>query len=143
MPDPAVDAYIQAIPAQRAERFARLHELILSLYPEAEVDMRYRMPSYRLGDGWVALANQKHYLSLYTCASAHIAEFKASHSDIKTGKGCINFRDRDPLPLEDITKVVRHAIERGKGGRARHCRMAAQKSARFCSDSSGLTRKRV
>ena len=64
----------------------------------------------------MALANQKHYLSLYTCAPAHIAEFKARHPGIKTGKGCINFRDRDPLPLEDIAQVVRHAIERGKGG---------------------------
>ena len=111
----AVEDYFAAVPAARQRRIRDLHELILSLYPHARVDLQYRMPTYHVDAGWVALANQKNYVSLYTCGYHHISEFKARHPGIKTGKGCINLRDRDPLPLEDLRAVVRHAIEKPKG----------------------------
>jgi len=72
--------------------------------------MLYKMPTYQVDDGWVAIANQKRYVSLYTCGYHHIADFKAKHPQIKTGKGCINFRQKDELPLDDLKAVVTHAI---------------------------------
>jgi len=39
-----------------------------------------------VGDGWVAIANQKHYVSLYTCGYHHIERFKQRCPRIKTGK---------------------------------------------------------
>jgi uncharacterized protein YdhG (YjbR/CyaY superfamily) len=72
--------------------------------------MRYKMPTYQVGDGWVALANQKHYVSLYTCGHHHIAEFKRKYPKIRTGKGCINFRDGDHIPVEELKGVIMHAI---------------------------------
>jgi uncharacterized protein YdhG (YjbR/CyaY superfamily) len=89
---------------------AALHSLIVELFPDAKIDMQYRMPTYRLGDGWVAIASQKRYVSLYTCGYHHIADFKKRHPEIKTGKGCINFRPPDRLPLRDLKPVIRHAI---------------------------------
>jgi uncharacterized protein YdhG (YjbR/CyaY superfamily) len=74
------------------------------------------MPTYRIGEGWVAIANQKHHVSLYTCGYHHIEAFRKAHPRIKTGKGCINFRDRDELPTEDIRQVVQHAIRQPKPG---------------------------
>ena len=115
MMKPEVEAYFSAIPDPRQEIVATLHQMIMQLYPQAELDMRYRMPTYHVDAGWVAVANQKHYVSLYTCGYHHISDFKARHPEIKTGKGCINLRDRDPLPLEDLRAVVRHAIENPKG----------------------------
>jgi uncharacterized protein YdhG (YjbR/CyaY superfamily) len=109
-----VQQYFSQIPAERNERIQILHFLIVNLYPEAEVDMTYKMPTYKVGDAWVALANQKNYISLYTCGYHHIESFKENYPKIKTGKGCINFRDKDPLPVEDIKEVVRHAIEHPK-----------------------------
>ena len=64
--------------------------------------MTYKMPTYRVGAGWVAIANQKHHVSLYTCGPHHIEDFKARYPGIKTGKGCINFRDKDELPVADL-----------------------------------------
>lgn len=116
MTDAAVDAYFAAVPPERRPMVYALHALILDAYPQAGISMQYRMPTYKVGDGWVALANQKHYVSLYTCGQAHIAAFKERHPDIKTGKGCINFRPAVPLPTEDIREVVRHAFEHPKGG---------------------------
>jgi len=72
------------------------------------------MPTYKVKNGWVALANQKRYVSLYTCGAHHIAEFKVKYPAINTGKGCINFKSKDPVPVTALKKVVRHAIENPK-----------------------------
>ncbi len=92
-----------------------LHALILRCFPQAVVDMKYRMPTYACGEGWVAIANQKNYVSLYTCSAAHIAKFKARHPQFKTGKGCINFREQDAIPESDVEGVIRHAMLEPKG----------------------------
>ena len=113
-----VKKYFENIGDGRKTKIDALHQLIISLYPEAIVDLKYKMPTYRVGDGWVAMANQKSYVSLYTCGYHHIESFKKKHPDIKTGKGCINFRDKDELPLDDLREVVRHAIEHPKGDQA-------------------------
>ena len=68
-----VQQYFNAVPEERMALVQKLHSLIVGLYPNADIDMSYRMPTYKAKDGWVALANQKHYVSLYTCG-AHINE---------------------------------------------------------------------
>jgi uncharacterized protein YdhG (YjbR/CyaY superfamily) len=112
--DQAVTAYFDNVPAERKSMVETIHQLILELYPDAVVDMKYKMPTYQVGSGWVALANQKHYVSLYTCGAHHLAAFKQQHPKIKTGKGCINFKPSAPLPLQDLQSVIRHAIDHPK-----------------------------
>ena len=109
-----IENYINTIPQQRLERFLSIHDLILKLYPDATVDMSYRMPTYRVGEGWVALASQKNYISLYTCGESHLQSYKTKHPEQKTGKGCINFRARDQIHLDDLEAVIKHAIEHPK-----------------------------
>ncbi len=109
-----ISDYITSMPEQRRQRFLSIHEFILNLYPGITVDMSYNMPTYRLRDGWVALANQKNYISLYTCSESHITPYKKKHPQQKTGKGCINFRARDEIHFDDLESVVRHAIEHPK-----------------------------
>ena len=76
--------------------------------------MWYGMPTYRVKPGWVSLANQKAYVTLYTNSDRHIAAFKAKYPAIKTGKACINFGDTDPVPAAAIKNVVRHAMKQLK-----------------------------
>lgn len=109
-----VQRYLSSVPEGRQPLVNQLHALILNLYPDATIDMSYRMPTYKVQDGWVALANQKRYVSLYTCGAHHLKEFKEKHPDIKTGKGCINFREIDKLPISAVKRVIRHAIEHPK-----------------------------
>lgn len=113
--DKDVAAYFDAIPASRRAHVDALHAAILDCFPQAIIDMRYRMPTYSDGEGWVALANQKHYVSLYTCSAAHLAHFRHRHPAVKTGKGCINFREKDAIPLDDVKAVVSHAMRHPKG----------------------------
>ena len=110
-----VQRYLDAVPHERKGLIDTLHTLILELYPQAEVTMKYKMPTYQVGDGWVALANQKNYVSLYTCGYHHIAPFKKKHPTIKTGKGCINLKVNDTIARSDFGRVVQHAMEHPKG----------------------------
>lgn len=110
----SVTGYFASVSEDRRATLEALHDLITSLYPDAVIDLQYRMPTYHFGEGWVAIANQKNYVSLYTCGAHHLAEFKQKHPKVKTGKGCINFRPKDTLPLSDIRQVIRHAIEHPK-----------------------------
>ena len=110
-----VKAYFSRAPEKRKAHLMALHELIVGLFPSATIDMKYKMPTYQFGEGWVAVANQKSYVSLYTCGPAHIAKFKEKYPKFKTGKGCINFKESDSLPLADLKSVVRHAILHPKG----------------------------
>ena len=105
-----VQSYIDSIPKDRIDRFMSIHKLIVHIYPDAIIDMSYKMPTYSIGDAWVALANQKQYISLYTCSASHLESYKQKHPRQKTGKGCINFRDSDEIHYDDLERVIRHAI---------------------------------
>jgi uncharacterized protein YdhG (YjbR/CyaY superfamily) len=106
----AIARYLARVPEARRERALALHGLILSLFPQAQVSMAYRMPTYRLGGEWVAWASQKHHLALYACSAERIAGFRARHPEVDAGKGCLRFRDGQRLPLADLAAVVRQAL---------------------------------
>jgi len=112
--DSKVKDYFSAASESRHSKLEVLHQIIVKSFPDIHLDMKYKMPTYQLGDGWVAIANQKNYVSLYTCGYHHIEKFKENNQEIKTGKGCINFRDKDKIPLKDVMQVVHHAIKHPK-----------------------------
>ena len=112
--DKAVRSYLNAVPEARRARVMQLHDLILELFPTAAISMSYKMPTYRHEDGWVALANQKQHVALYTCGEHHIAPFREKYPHISTGKGCIRFRDKDSLPITALKQVIRHAMRHPK-----------------------------
>ncbi len=81
------------------------------MYPSARPSMKYKMPTYELETSWIAIANQKNYISLYTCSAEHISSFKKKYPKIQTGKGCINFKDSDEIPYEYLKPVIKSALE--------------------------------
>jgi uncharacterized protein YdhG (YjbR/CyaY superfamily) len=106
-----VQHYIDQVQDERRSLFDRLQALIFSLCPDATVVMSYQVPTYRFMRGWVALGYWKKGVSLYTNGPHNIAQFKAAYPDIKTGKGSINFKVADELPVAALEQVVRHAVE--------------------------------
>ena len=95
-----VEKYFADLPDLRKRKLEALHQMIRKLFPNATVDMSYKMPTYRLSDGWVAIANQKNYVSLYTCGPEHIDGFKEKHPDIKTGKGLYQFQGKSGIAAQ-------------------------------------------
>ena len=112
-----LDDYLKGIPDHRLAGFNAILKLIRQMYPNAIESMKYKMPTFENGNhqgdkpGWIALANQKSYVSVYTCMEGHLVSFKERHPNIKTGKGCINFRDKDEIPLQDLKLVIASAME--------------------------------
>ena len=106
--------YIDSLPTARKVRFLTIVNLINQLFPEAEESMNHRMPTYNNGKGWVAVGNQKNYISLYTCSADHIKKFKKAHPVFKTGKTCINFLDGDEIPVDALKSVITSAMKAPK-----------------------------
>lgn len=95
----------------RLRRGQLIHWLITAMYPDAEQSLDYRMPTYRNGPHYVAWGDHAGYLSVYTCSAQRIAAFRKKHPKIPAGVGCLNFRDSDPFPVDDLAGVVRNALE--------------------------------
>jgi len=91
--------------------FEKLHNLIVSLYPDAELKISFGILMHKMGKAWVALGYRKDGVSLYTQYPALITEFKAKHPQIKNGKGCINFRLNDAIPLAAVKKIIKGAMD--------------------------------
>jgi uncharacterized protein YdhG (YjbR/CyaY superfamily) len=111
-----VERFIDAIPDDRRPLFDQLQEIILGMYPEADIVISYGVPTYRAKSGWVSLGYWKGGVSIYTNGPHNISGFKEKHPEIKTGKGSINFKVSEKIPVADLKKVIRHAVERPKAG---------------------------
>lgn len=109
-----LNKYFAACPPHRQERLFRIHALILDNFPDVDVSIENKMPTYKNGPNWTALANQKHYISVYTCSRYIIADFIAKHPDIKCGTACLNFTDNTEIPYSDLEVVIRKALTAAK-----------------------------
>lgn len=106
-----IDAYLASLAETRRQRGEAIDALIRALAPDAAIDLSYRMPTYRRGDHFIAWASQKRCLSVYTCSAERSAAFRAKWPKIKAGVGCVNFKDTDPFPLDDLKTLVRDALK--------------------------------
>jgi uncharacterized protein YdhG (YjbR/CyaY superfamily) len=105
-----INSYIADLPQPRRERAEALHRLVLQMFPLAEVSMHYKMPTYHWRGNFLAWGSKKNYLSVYTCSHVRIAAFNHKHPDIPCGVGCLNFRDTDAFPVDDLEQVVINAL---------------------------------
>lgn len=110
MPTQEILEYYAALDEGRAARLNAIHDLIIECCPDATVSMRYRMPTFERQGNWLAIGNQKRYISVYTCCREMIEGFCEEHPEIKSGKGCLNFRDGDDLYLKDLEQVIHAAL---------------------------------
>ncbi len=109
-----VHLFFDAVPDDSKPYFNQMHKLVMRLYPEATIKISYGIPIYKAKAGWVGLGFWKDGVSIYTNGPGHLAEFKARHPKVKGGKGSLNFKNTEPLPLEDLKLIIVHAIEHPK-----------------------------
>ncbi len=125
-----IDAYLATLEKTRRERGEALDALIRKLAPDAAIDMSYRMPTYKRGEHFIAWASQKRCLSVYTCSAERSAGFRAKWPKIKAGVGCVNFKDTDPFPIDDLKTLVRDALKPSAEILAREAASRGKKDAR-------------
>jgi len=105
-----IKTYIGALPAQRRLRIEELHALVLEVAPDANVSMKYKMPTYENAGNWLALASQKTYISVYTCCPDLIQPYLDEHPKTSHGKGCLRFRDSHPLDYAVMRQIFAAAL---------------------------------
>ena len=115
--DAEMVAYINSVSDERRQLYARLEKLVLELYPAAELVKSYGIPKYQIKTGGIFLNYWKGGVSLHGGGSDLLDDFKAKFPQIKTGKGGINFKVGDEIPVEDVTTFIRNAMERKKGAK--------------------------
>lgn len=104
--------YLASLPAERKEAVERVWKAVRESMPAGYTEQI--SPKYLTfaadGEMYVALANQKNYLTLHLIPIYIFPELKAkldnSGKKLKGGKGCINFLSAEELPLEIIAQVV-------------------------------------
>lgn len=123
--EPTVKDYIASLPEERRESLIRVRNLILDNLPKGyEEGMLYGMIGYYIplntypktyNDqplGYIALAAQKNYMSLYLMSvygeneKAFRMAYKKSGKKLDMGKSCVRFKSYDDLPIELIAKTV-------------------------------------
>jgi hypothetical protein len=139
------ERYLASLPAERRESIDRVWQVVRESVPAGyteKITPKYLI--FMADDEWyLALANQKNYISLHLIPIYVFPELKAkldnSGKKLKTGKGCINFKRADELPLETIAEIVgAYDAEAYK----KHCRevrdaaRAKRKSSKAKSKSS-------
>lgn len=106
-----VDAYLARATPLRRERLQTLRALVHMIAPDVTEAIEWRMPVFRRGERWVAMADQKSYLSIYLGCEARAAAVVASDPRLKGGKACVNIGDRADLPVAALEPAIRAALE--------------------------------
>lgn len=106
------DRYLDNLPPERREAVDRVWNVVRDNMPEGySEEIGPKFLTFKADDEmYVALANQKHYVSLYLMPLYVFPESKArldnSGKKLKCGKSCINFKAAEDLPLETIAEIV-------------------------------------
>ncbi|MBC7932462.1 MAG: DUF1801 domain-containing protein [Rubrivivax sp.] len=104
--------YLAELPPERRDVVEKVWRVVRESMPKGYVEeIGAKFLSFKAGEDWyVALANQKNYVSLYLIPLYVFPELKAkldaSAPRLKCGKSCINFKSADELPLDVIAEVV-------------------------------------
>lgn len=108
---PTVAAYLKTLAAEDRALFAKLRTLLRKSHPQVEESMKYRMPTYAVGESLIGAFNrQKQYLCLYLNPEAvdpFRKELKAAGLDC--GKSCLRFTKPEKLPLPLAAKIIKAA----------------------------------
>lgn len=114
MPDKAMtfEQYLAGLPAERRGEVERVWRAVRESVPGGYVEeIGPKFLSFKAGDDWyVALANQKNYISLYLMPVYVFPELRAkldaAGKNLKCGKSCVNFKRADELPLEVLAEII-------------------------------------
>lgn len=101
-----IDAYIAGFPGDVQEKLRKVRQTIRNAAPDAEEDIRYQMPTFRLNGNLVHFAAFKNHIGFYPVPSG-IEAFKAELSEYAQGKGSVRFPLDKPIPYDLIGRIVK------------------------------------
>jgi uncharacterized protein YdhG (YjbR/CyaY superfamily) len=103
----SVDTYLAGVPDDRLAELTELRRACRELLTGFDEYMKYGMPTYgRDGVAEIAWARQKQYLSVYVMRSDVLDAHRARLAHLSVGKGCIRYRNRDPVDFAVIRSML-------------------------------------
>jgi uncharacterized protein YdhG (YjbR/CyaY superfamily) len=103
-----VDEYIAAADPDRQKALRVLRDLIRDAAPQAQEEIRYKMPYYGYHGDLVAFAAQKNYFSVYVMGQQLTDHRRHELGKLNCGKGCIRFKKLEELPLDVLREIMRN-----------------------------------
>jgi hypothetical protein len=97
----AVRSYIDGIDPAYRPLFDRVHRLILTLHPDADVVLSYQMPTYKVGRRRLYVGAWQHGISIYGWGQGRDGGFADRHPELRTSKGTIRLRPQDAAAIAD------------------------------------------
>jgi len=103
---------VAAITPDHRPLFDRLHGLIVGEFPDVEVVISYKIPTYKVGRRRLYVGVWKHGLSIYGWERDHDGGFSERHPDLASSKGTIQLRPDVAVGITDaeLLGLVRGAL---------------------------------
>mgnify|MGYP002621334803 CR=1 FL=1 len=105
-----VENYILGFSEEIQERLRLIRQIIKDNAPQAEENIAYGMPAYKLNKKpLVYFAGYKTHIGIYATPTGH-SEFAKELSKYKQGKGSVQFPLDKQLPVDLIAEIVRFRV---------------------------------
>ncbi len=115
---PQVDAYIDALPAEKRAGMAQLREIVTTAAPEAAEAISYKMPALKIsGQFFMSYDAFKSHFSLFPSTDGMIELLGDELTPYLSGKGTLRFDAQQPLPAELIKRIVEIRLAEFRAGR--------------------------
>ncbi|MRI02283.1 DUF1801 domain-containing protein [Kriegella sp. EG-1] len=109
-----VNQYISNFPEEVQFKLEKIRDTIKINAPEAIEYISYGMPAYKLNKKpLVYFGGFKEHIGFYATPSGH-QHFKKELSKHKQGKGSVQFKLKEPLPLALIAAIVKFRVNENK-----------------------------
>ncbi len=107
----AVATYLAQFPDETRSRLETLRALTLQHCPRAVEAVSYGLIGYKLnGHPLIYLGGFQRHIGLYATPVGHEA-FADEFAQYVQGKGSVQFQLSDPLPIDLITRVIKHRAQ--------------------------------
>jgi uncharacterized protein YdhG (YjbR/CyaY superfamily) len=108
-----IDEYIAGYPRDVQAHLQQIRAMIKKAAPDAEEAIKYRIPTFVLGENLVHFAACKNHIGFYPTPSG-IEAFKEDLSPYKSAKGSVQFPIERPMPLSLIKKIVSFRVKEAR-----------------------------
>lgn len=104
----SVDEYIGTFPAEVQDILQSVRHAIREAVPQAEEQISYQMPAFKLHGTLVWYAAWKKHIGLYPRTQGMEAAFKKELSKYEGSKGTIKFPLDKPMPIDLIRRIAQY-----------------------------------
>ena len=105
----SIDEYIATFPPDMRARLEAMRAAIRAAAPDAVERISYQMPTFAQEGNLVHFAALRDGIGFYPTSSGIVA-FQDELARYNGSKGAVRFPNGEPLPLELITRIVRHRV---------------------------------